>query len=469
MFETRVNFGYLHLRMRFSLFLILITLVDAPTLFSQENTISWKKINESKKGTVTVLWFSNSPFGYRDDSGNMKGIEVEIMQGFQKYLHEHYGINISFNWVERATFKDVLTGMKNETRPGIFGVSGFSFTDERRSFMKFSPSYMADIAVLVSTQDIPIVKSKDDLKKYLSGTTALTAQGTVLEKELVRLRDENNIAFAIEYTGASEELINVLHGRKKSFGYLSLPVYLLNLDKGLIKLNRQNYLTKRYEGRGIGLPKTSDWDEPLKEYFASQEFKQDIESIIAGYVNLDLYHFLETFRPENEVSLLNKEKDIQQVNLKVQELVIRDKNQKQVFLIFIISVAGVLLLIIAFLFRRLRQKHNQLKEQKAEIEAQADQIQTINNNQELIIKARTSELENKNKALEEYAFITAHKLRAPLARILGLVILIDKIKLPEEDKVVVSHLNQSAEDLDKIIHSVMDAIDKSDSQNHDTL
>jgi hypothetical protein len=392
----------------------------------------------------------------------MKGIEVEIVKGFRKYLRDHYAINLTLRWVQEKTFKNVLTGIKNESKAGVFGLAGFSFSEERRTFMKFSPSYMADLAVLVSTPDIPIVKSKEDLKKYLQGTTAFTAQGTLLEKELIELRNENNIAFNIEYTGASEELIKVLHNRKRSFGYISLPVYLMNLDKGFTKLNRQNYLTKRYEGRGIGLPKSSDWDTPLNEYFASKEFKRDIESIIARYVNLDLYHFIETFNPENEVSLLNKEKDIQQIQLKVQELEIRDKNQKQIYLIIIISVVSVFLIVIAILFRRLRQNLLQLKEQKAEIEAQSDEIQSINENLELIIKERTRELENKNKALKEYAFITAHKLRSPLASILGLVALMDKIKLPEEDKILMSHLNQSAKKLDDIVHTVMDAIEKSD-------
>lgn len=100
-----------------------------------------------------------------------------------------------------------------------------------------------------------------------------------------------------------------------------------------------------------------------------------------------------------------------------------------------------------------------------EIEAQADQIQAINDNLERMIKERTSELENKNKALEEYAFITAHKLRSPLATILGLVSLIEMMKLQEEDRIVISHLNESAKKLDKIVHSVMDAIDNSDVEN----
>lgn len=449
--------------MRFAFFFISIFLMTFLDCFSQEDQSSWEAIRKSKKGTLPVYWFANSPFGYKSAEGKMKGIEVEILEGFHTYLKNHHDVDISFRWIQEPTFKDVIFRIKNEPTPGMFGVAGFSFTNERRAFMKFSPSYMADIAVLVSTNDIPIVRSSVDLKKYLQGTTALTAQGTVLEKELLQLRDDNNIQFGIEYTGASKELISVLNTRKKSFGYLSLPVYLMNLDRGANKLNRQNYLTKRFEGRGIGLPKMSDWDVPLNEYFASKEFKQSIELIIARYVDVGLYHFIETFNPENEVSLLNKEKGIQQIQLKAQELEIHDKNLKQFYLIIIIAVVTVLLLAIAILFKRLIRTHRQLVEQNAEIEAQSDQITSINNNLEITVKERTRELENKNKALEEYAFITAHKLRAPLASILGLVQLIDKMKLSDDDKVVINHLNHSSKKLDEVIHSIIEAIEKAES------
>jgi light-regulated signal transduction histidine kinase (bacteriophytochrome) len=43
------------------------------------------------------------------------------------------------------------------------------------------------------------------------------------------------------------------------------------------------------------------------------------------------------------------------------------------------------------------------------------------------VQERTRELEKKNKALEEYAFINAHKLRSQVASILGLINLISKI------------------------------------------
>jgi hypothetical protein len=354
--------------------------------------------------------------------------------------------------------------MKNDSAEGIFGVAGFSFTEERKMFMKFSPSYMTDMAVLVSTKDIPIITSKEDLPKYFNGATALTAQGTILEKELIQLREENQLNYNIEYTGGTRELIKILMNRKRCFGYLNLPIYLSSLDKGLNVLNRQNYLTRKYEGRGIGFTKPSDWNGQMKEYFSQPTFKQDLDIIIGRYININLYRVIETLNPENEVALLNTEKVLQEMRLNLKELAIQDKNQKQLYLIALLVVATVSLIAIGILFRRQRVSNHLLKEQKAEIEAQSDEIKSINENLELHIKERTRELESKNKALEEYAFITAHKLRAPLASILGLVILMERLKLPQEDKIILAHLSQSAKRLDEIIHEVMNAINTADLQ-----
>ncbi len=436
---------------------IFILIVD---LSGQTNGSRWSEVKETKRGTVKLYWFQNSPYGYTDESNRLRGMEVEIMEGFKRYLQKKYEVELTYQWIQEGTFNEVLSRVQDNSKKGVFGLAGFSITEERRKLMKFSPSYMADIAVLVSTNDIPIARSKQELLRSITGATALTAKGTVLEKELIKMRDENGVDFKIEHTGASMELIHVLASRQKSFGYLSLPVYLLSLDKGFTKLNRQNYFTMRYEGRGIGLPLGSDWDEPLKEYFASEEFIIDSESVIAGYVNMDLFRFIETFNPQNEVGLLNKEKDIQQVQLQLQQLELRDQTQKQLYLVITITVVTVLLMIIVILFRRQANSHQLLKDQKAEIEAQSDQIIAINNNLEAIIQERTRELANKNKALEEYAFITAHKLRAPLANILGLVAMIDQTTLREDEKDVVGNLKDSAMKLDEIIHSVMNAIDQ---------
>jgi signal transduction histidine kinase len=97
-----------------------------------------------------------------------------------------------------------------------------------------------------------------------------------------------------------------------------------------------------------------------------------------------------------------------------------------------------------------------------EIQAQAEEINAINQNLELLVKERTTQLERKNKALEEFAFITAHNLRAPLASILGLINLTSSIKFEENEKVILEHLHLSAKKLDAIVHSMTEAIEAAD-------
>lgn len=107
------------------------------------------------------------------------------------------------------------------------------------------------------------------------------------------------------------------------------------------------------------------------------------------------------------------------------------------------------------------QKNNEeIQAQNEEIQSQAEEILGINENLEELVKQRTQELERKNKALEEYAFINAHELRAPLASILGLIDLISKTELNDECKTIVNHMEGSAERLNSIIREITKAIER---------
>ena len=102
-----------------------------------------------------------------------------------------------------------------------------------------------------------------------------------------------------------------------------------------------------------------------------------------------------------------------------------------------------------------------LKASNEQIQAQAEEIKGINDNLELLVKERTEELEKKNSALEEYAFINAHKLRGPVASILGLIHLMNKIDMDDDArKVLYHHLRDSTEKLDAIVNSITRAIEK---------
>jgi signal transduction histidine kinase len=105
-----------------------------------------------------------------------------------------------------------------------------------------------------------------------------------------------------------------------------------------------------------------------------------------------------------------------------------------------------------------------LKASGEAIRMQAKEIKSINENLERLVQERTIELETKNKALEDAAFINAHKLRSPLASILGLVSLIKDQPMSEDLQVMNSHLQESAEKLDEIVSSITEAIERGDKK-----
>jgi len=114
--------------------------------------------------------------------------------------------------------------------------------------------------------------------------------------------------------------------------------------------------------------------------------------------------------------------------------------------------------------REIQQQSDEIQTQNEEISAQSEEILRINENLEEIVQERTRDLERKNKALEEYAFINGHKLRSPVATILGLINLFSKAKLDAEGKEINRRLQITADELDGVVSSITKAIERSEKK-----
>jgi len=62
------------------------------------------------------------------------------------------------------------------------------------------------------------------------------------------------------------------------------------------------------------------------------------------------------------------------------------------------------------------------------------------------------------RRLEEFAFITSHELRQPVANILGLTSLFSLELLPAEERKLIGHIAGAAQNLDSIIHRLQEAL-----------
>jgi len=136
----------------------------------------------------------------------------------------------------------------------------------------------------------------------------------------------------------------------------------------------------------------------------------------------------------------------------------RDEQIKSQRITLIAISAGLLLTgVLTVILYRQRKK---ILFQKNAIEIQAEallklntELQELNKTLEARIEERTQQLTLQNKRITEYTFINAHKLRSPVASILGLINLLEQKNIDDRESIL-KHLKTCGEQLDKVIHEV---------------
>lgn len=380
------------------------------------------------------------------------------MDSFSAYLKEAYKIDLTIHWIERGSFIDTYRVVRDQKINGTFGASVFSITQKRQQEVGFTPPYMSDISVLISSYDVPIVKDAPEFDEVFTDLKAITIEGTTYEQDLMLIRDQRKTHFQIEYIPSSENILRSIEEREGAFGFIDLPIYLAEFSRNAaVRVKRQNIFPIRREGYSIIYPIDSDWQTPLEEYFLSNLFKANIEQITGKYIDTDVYRFLQNLylnAGNREVLLLTKEKEIQNRDLMGKSEVIRRETSVRNFLILAVVIFLIFLVVIYQMYRIRTKTAMILVEQKRQIESQR-----------LDIESRKTELERRNQKLTDLneeknhlIKVLAHDLRTPIGHIDGLAHLIRM----EQDNLTVSQVDlldkikDAASRLNRMITKILD-------------
>jgi signal transduction histidine kinase len=163
---------------------------------------------------------------------------------------------------------------------------------------------------------------------------------------------------------------------------------------------------------------------------------------------------------ERENKDLRLEKELRDAELKFQRILIMAVTAGLV-------IAGILMWLLIVQRKKilianqdLKSKNDEIHNQKTAIESQAqalqrlnEKLQDLNKSLETRIEERSKQLLLQNQKLSEYVFINAHKLRAPVASILGLINLIQQVD-PSEQAQMIEHLKTCGDQLDSIIREI---------------
>jgi signal transduction histidine kinase len=412
--------------------------------------LTWEQSRKSGDGTIIIYWYESKPFIFRNKANQLAGIEYELIEGFKTHLREAYKTDIKINWVEARDFGNTYNIIRDGQIPGTFGASAFSIIPERQAEVNFTPSYMSDICVLISSKSVPIAKTPQEFNEIFSQLTAITIRQTTYEKDLLKLQKDENVPFEVEYIPSHQNILETIARKENAFGFIDLAVYMMMFNNNpSVTVKRQNLFPISREGLGIIYPKKSDWNIPINSYFESENFKSNFERIISHYLDPELYFFVEALARQSDtpIELLTKEKEIQYKDLVNKTEQIEKEQQTRNILIGLIAIVFLSLLLIIALYRKRNEQKEQIEIQQKKIESKSEQLEKRN---EHLIALN----EEKNNLIK----ILAHDLRTPINHIQGLaqIVLLSNEHLAEDQKMMINQITDSSVRLCKMIANLLD-------------
>ena len=117
--------------------------------------------------------------------------------------------------------------------------------------------------------------------------------------------------------------------------------------------------------------------------------------------------------------------------------------------------------------KRLRSTNKELEETQEELIAKNEEYEAINRNLETLVEQRTKVIDSKNRQIIDYANINAHKVRGPLARIMGLINISEYSNNPEELKNIFEKLRLPSQELNVIIDEINKTLEEGNSEDRD--
>jgi serine phosphatase RsbU (regulator of sigma subunit)/ABC-type amino acid transport substrate-binding protein len=288
--------------------------------FSSLAQDSWQNVLKNKKGTL-VLNYSNSDVFISDQSGELKGIEFDIMNEFVKFVFARHQISLSIQPKKHSGFNQIYNCIKTSTN-GEFGASSFSITEKRLTEVNFSPKYMNDVETMISSYNLPVFKDSAEFLNYIDKVTFLVIPNTTYEEDFESL---NKMGYNLKALRIDEgtEVLQDYYLEDNYVGFAELPTYFMAKKKGL-KVKRQNLFKYKRLGYGIIYPLNSDWKPIVDEFFNDENSKFEINKIIQNHLGSDINELILSLSGDDkdEFLLLTKEKELQEVEIELNELMI---------------------------------------------------------------------------------------------------------------------------------------------------
>lgn len=256
------------------MYTLLLAIIALPVLAQNYTGDSWSKVKSAGSGTLTVVYYSQAGLVYKDTDGKMKGLCVDILNDFTKFVQEKYNKKVTINYAgEEKVFSDFLSVVQNT--PNVLGVTNVTVTDERKKVMKFTPAFLTNPIVMITHKDAPSVKAASELTSNFQGYTAEVISGSTHVKHMENIKKNSLPSLKITYGPSGPVILDHISKNPKLITILDFTEFV-DATRRQLPVKRQNIEITKPEELAFAMSLKSDWDVVWKE-FLTEEYKTSVK------------------------------------------------------------------------------------------------------------------------------------------------------------------------------------------------
>ncbi|MEO1052159.1 MAG: ATP-binding protein [Bacteroidota bacterium] len=357
---------------------------------------SWQDIMANGGGKVKIAYTHNVPFIYYKPNGDLEGIEYELVVQLIKFLEEKYEVELDVEWHEEPTFQAFYNHIKYQ-KSGALGVSSVSITKTRKSEVKFSPPYIPDIEVIISSGNIPVASSMAEFSDMVSQKQAVTLEESTFEENFKYIQKNYFPHLKYAYSPNLAGILDTVASNDDLYAYVQITNYGTALEEEL-NVKRQRFFMVENPGLAMVMPLKSDWDTPVNAFFTSDKFQPLVDSLTLKYLGATTSALLHEVTNDttkvdykvhlgNEIQLLTAEGEIQDLMLKQKELELGRTKMFTNLLIAGIVLALIVVGALVYFYLNKRVINKQLAKKNEEIASKAKSLRRSYRDLELLSEA----------------------------------------------------------------------------------
>lgn len=237
-------------------------------LNAQQNGDSFAAARSSKSANLVYIHAGVNGFASINTSGATKGLLVEVMTEFESYVKDQHGITVSSRYVEAQNkdFKLYLEEVRNSDG-GVFGLSNTSVKEERKKFLKYSPTFLNNISVLISHKSFATLSSMDNISTAFNGKVGYGVPSTTNYDRMTSVKAKNFSSMQINSVTSSRDILENISNNQNAFGFSDIHYYLEYLEQGK-PVKRHPVGDQVGDEFGIIMPLGNDWDGVMNEFLS---------------------------------------------------------------------------------------------------------------------------------------------------------------------------------------------------------